>query len=272
MLQTLFHQRRAFQIENDLIRVTVLAEGGHVAEILDKATGVNPLWVPPWPTIEISEWSQERYPVYGSDSESKLLSGIMGHNVCLDLFGPPSGDEAKAGVVAHGEAGVVPYEFEPAPNGLISRCILPASQLAFARTVTLDGRRARVSESVENLSTMDRPVAWTQHVTLGPPFLKRGETEFRVPATKSRAIGETADFDWPRYGTRDLQVYTAEESSSGYTAHLMDPNQHQSYFFAWSPSEKLVTGYVWKRADFPWLGIWEENQSRHHTPWNRGGR
>ncbi|MDQ1473480.1 MAG: hypothetical protein QOJ99_4960, partial [Bryobacterales bacterium] len=48
MLQTLFHRRRAFEIENEYIRVTVLAEGGHIAEILDKATGVNPLWLPPW--------------------------------------------------------------------------------------------------------------------------------------------------------------------------------------------------------------------------------
>src|SRR5207302_10677046 len=25
---------------------------------------------------------------------------------------------------------------------------------------------------------------------------------------------------------------------------------------------------VWKRADFPWLGIWEENCSRQASPWD----
>jgi len=25
---------------------------------------------------------------------------------------------------------------------------------------------------------------------------------------------------------------------------------------------------VWKRDDFPWLGIWRENRSRSHAPWN----
>ena len=25
---------------------------------------------------------------------------------------------------------------------------------------------------------------------------------------------------------------------------------------------------MWKREDFPWLGIWQENRSRTHTPWN----
>ena len=28
-----------------------------------------------------------------------------------------------------------------------------------------------------------------------------------------------------------------------------------------SPASKLAFGYVWRRADFPWLGIWEENHS-----------
>ncbi len=26
-------------------------------------------------------------------------------------------------------------------------------------------------------------------------------------------------------------------------------------------------GYVWRRADFPWMGIWEENASRPQPPW-----
>jgi hypothetical protein len=29
-----------------------------------------------------------------------------------------------------------------------------------------------------------------------------------------------------------------------------------------------VFGYVWNRADFPWLGIWDENHSRKQPPWN----
>ncbi|MDQ1472671.1 MAG: hypothetical protein QOJ99_4151, partial [Bryobacterales bacterium] len=198
----------------------------------------------------------------------KLLAGIMGHNLCLDLFGPPSDDEAAAGVVVHGEAGVAHYEFEPSRHGLISRCMLPAARIAFERRITLDRRRARIIETVESLSPLDRPIAWTQHVTLGPPFLEWGETEFRASATWSTDIGEVNTFDWPDYLGRNLALYTSEESSAGYTTHLMDPKQEQAYFLAWSPSAKVVTGYAWKRADFPWLGIWEENHVRTHTPWN----
>ena len=35
---------------------------------------------------------------------------------------------------------------------------------------------------------------------------------------------------------------------------------------AFSPEPGWRSGYVWRRADFPWLGIWEENLSRVHAP------
>ncbi|MDE3167228.1 MAG: hypothetical protein KGN36_15600, partial [Acidobacteriota bacterium] len=50
--------------------------------------------------------------------------------------------------------------------------------------------------------------------------------------------------------------------------HLMDQRRPEAYFAAWSPASRLLFGYVWKTADFPWLGIWEENRSRTHAPWN----
>ena len=29
-----------------------------------------------------------------------------------------------------------------------------------------------------------------------------------------------------------------------------------------------MVAYVWRRADFPWVGIWEENRDRKELPWN----
>ena len=40
---------------------------------------------------------------------------------------------------------------------------------------------------------------------------------------------------------------------------------------AWSPQYNLAISYVWNADDFPWLGIWEENRSRSHSPWNNAG-
>src|SRR5262249_44199840 len=154
------------------------------------------------------------------------------------------------------------------------RSELPQAQLGFERRIRLDGDVVRIRESVTNRSGWDRPSAWTQHVTLGPPFLEHATTEFRTPGTRSRVLeadfaGENgpyvmgADFDWPLAprkggGTIDLRRYTAAKVSGGFTTHLMDPHREHGWFMAWSPKSKLLFGYAWKRTDFPWLGIWEE--------------
>lgn len=246
MIETQFQHRRAMRIENEHLRVSVTVEGGHIAEILEKSSDVNPLWIPPWPSIEVSSYSPERHPEYGEGPEQKLLSGIMGHNLCLGLFGPPSEEEQTAGLSSHGEAGLVTWDFAPLPGGFGARCTLPVAQLAFERRIRLEGNAVHFDEQVQNLSALDQQIAWTQHATLGPPFLEYGRTEFRFPSTNAQPL-------WP-----------------GYTAHLMDPKQNRAWFFARSPDSGVCTGYVWDREDFPWLGIWEENHGRTEAPW--GGR
>ena len=282
MPETTYRNRKAVQCENDHIRVTVLVEGGHIAEIRDKASGVNPLWTPPWPSIEPSTWDPVAHREYGNDSESKLLSGIMGHNTCIDLFGGPSAEEAAAGVTVHGEASIAPYDIEEVGDDTVRcTCYLRRSHLVFRRTLTLAGNVIRFDESVENLDSWDRPIAWQQHVSLGPPFIEHGKGRLEMTATKSRtyegAFGDLfptgAVFDWPlaplRDGGRyDLRVFTNRAHSAGYTAHLMDPELEHVSFEISSPDGRVAFGYRWKRADFPWLGIWEENKDRKMKPWN----
>jgi hypothetical protein len=281
MPETTYRNRRAVRIENDEIRLTVLIEGGHVAEILHKASGVNPLWTPPWPSIEPSTYDPARHREYGADAESKLLAGIMGHNLCMDIFGGVSEEEAAAGLTVHGEAPVAAYEIAPEGAALVARATFPASQLRFERRIALDAGTVRFTETVENLAAADRPIGWTQHVTLGPPFLEKGLTEFRASATRSKvyeaAFGDTYEagvrFDWPNAprnggGAIDLRVFTDAAVSAGYTTHLMDPAREEAFFLAFSPRTRVVFGYAWRQSDFPWLGIWEENHSRQGPPWN----
>ena len=259
MAETRYRGRRATSIENELVRVTVLHEGGHIAEILDKPSGVNPLWTPPWESIEPSTYDPRKHPEYGADAESKLLSGIMGHNLCMDIFGGPSPEEAAAGLTVHGEASVAVYQVAATGTELIQRASFPQSQLQLERRITLAGRTVEIVESVENQSATDRPIAWTEHVTLGPPFLEKGVTQFRAPVTQWQVLEE---------GNGDLELYTNAPVSGGFTTHLIDPSRETAFFAAWSPRSQVALGYFWRRADFPWLGVWEENHSRTGAPWN----
>src|SRR5207237_8026687 len=279
----MFRNRRACSIENGTLRVTVLEEGGHIAEILDKPSGVNPLWIPDWPSIEPSEYDAATHTIYGNNAESSLLAGIMGHNLCLDIFGGPSAEEAAAGMPVHGEASVARFEIDRSETALCMHAMLPMAQLRVERRIEVVHRTVHVRETVENVSGADRPVGWTQHVTLGPPFLEKGTTEFRASASRSKVFESTvgandylekgAEFDWPLAprasgGVADLRACGKAAKSSGYTAHLMDPAHDGAFFVAFSPSARLAFGYAWRRTDFPWMGIWEENHSRPAAPWN----
>src|SRR5918999_3138060 len=125
-----YRDRRAVSIENNHIRVTALVEGGHIAEIYDKQAGINPLWTPPWPSIEPSSYDHARHHRYGRGVDAVLLAGIMGHNLCLDIFGGPSAEEAAAGLPVHGEASAVRYEVEATSGELEMRADLPLAQLS----------------------------------------------------------------------------------------------------------------------------------------------
>jgi hypothetical protein len=271
---TTYRGRRAATIDNGTLRVKVLEEGGHIAEIRDVASGMNPLWTPDWPSIEPSTYDAAGDTIYGGGAESSLLAGIMGHNLCLDIFGGPSADEAAAGLPVHGEAGIAP---------IAMHTVLPSAQLRIERRIELDGHTVRVRESVENLTATDRPVGWTEHVTIGPPFLENGVTELHVPADRSLVypvpfgpydyLVPGAEFTWPHApaaggGTVDLRRYPSASSSSAFTTHRLDPQREHACFITFSKTAGLAFGYVWRTADFPWLGLWEENRSRPGAPWN----
>jgi hypothetical protein len=69
MAETTYGGRHAFEIKNDQIRVTVLQEGGQIAEIVKRETGLNALPDPPRSSIELSTYSVEKHPEYGSNAE-----------------------------------------------------------------------------------------------------------------------------------------------------------------------------------------------------------
>jgi hypothetical protein len=166
-------------------------------------------------------------------------------------------------------------------------CDLPRAELGFERTMQLADDVLVFSESVENRSCTDRPIGWTQHVTLGAPFLERASTRFAVSSARGKVyeagfnngLGmqlDAAELDWPLCPRKDgnaddLSIVTTEERSGGFTAHLMDAHETHAFFVSWSPRYKLAFGYVWSREDFPWLSRWEENHLRPWAPWNSEG-
>lgn len=285
IVSKIMYGRRGWELSNDKLALFLMAGGGHVAglQVQGRKTP-NPYWIPIWKSIEPGAYRPQDAKLY----EGKLIACIAGHNLCLGEFGGPSPAEAKVGLTCHGEAPVMPWRVlkrKVTARRLVFQygCVLPVAQMRFVRTVTLEAGSSivRIREVVANLARRDVPFTMCQHVTFGPPFVEPLETIFDMSATKGHTfpgkfgprqrLKSDAPFVWPFApgvkGKVDLR-FVGRAPYGDFTANLMNPKQEHAWFSALNPSFGLMVAYVWRRADFPWLGIWEENHDRKVSPWN----
>ncbi len=289
-----FHGRRAWVLSNGLMRVSVLAGGGHIAEVRllsdDPNKNVNPMRVPHYATIEPYQYDDAKHnALYGSDPHRWLSSGYMGHLLCFPEYGPPSQDEILAGLGNHGEAPIVEWhqsKVETGPDAvtLWYGADLPKTQYRVDRAVTLTRgtRVVRVREWVENLTTFDRPINWMQHATFGPPFIEPGKTVLDTSATRGKAtedasgtgsLPSNSEFVWPHDiaadgSPADLRTFQPKPHSGTYAALLLDPKRSQQFFTLYHPDYRVLIGYTFPAEGNPWLADWQENQGKAALPWD----
>ncbi len=281
--------RITLRIENGVVAAAILPGGGHIAGlefIGGPARGINPLWQVPWPSMEPSQFREARdLDLYGGPPEGRLLASIMGHNLCLDYFGPPSASEEDAGLTVHGEAGVAEWQvFSQAPDKIVLMVALDYAGLAVAREYRLvAGAPTLVVETqVKNLRNASREIGWQEHPTFGPPFLEPGVTTFDasvakaatypVPFAARHRLAFGKEFTWPMAPGADgkpvdLRVFGAGEPYGDFTAQLMD-KADWCWFAGHHPKLGLACAYAWSFADYPWLGMWDEHLDRLTKPWS----
>ena len=287
--KTVVRGRQGWVLDNDNISLSLMAGGGHIAGLRLKGVDKNnPYWAPPWKSIEPWEYKAKDAKKYGI----RLLSCISGHNICLGAFGDPSEEEEKCGLSCHYEAPV--GRWSVIRKNVSSRrlnfeygCKLPVAQMSLKRAVSMrsGSNVINIRETIENLARRDVPFTMCQHVTFGPPFVEPNVTIFDAPATKGHTfpvkfsspqrLKIDAEFKWP-YGpgvkakgsARVNLRFMGKERYGDYSANLMDLKKEHAWFSAVNPRLGLMMAYVWRRADYPWLGIWEENCSRRESPWN----
>jgi len=293
--RTSWRGRQAYALGNDVVRLVTLTGGGHVAEFcFQESSGrpaLNPLWVPPWTTMEPYRYREKLHAErYGAPITGKLVSGLVGHNLCLDYFGPPSDEEAKQGLSMHGEAPSARWQKSGARAtseyaALNSTVRLPVAGLRFSREIKV--RRgepvAYFNETVTNERKADHLFHWTQHVTLGPPFLSPQHSSVAVSATKGRTfphgyenkalLESSRDFRWPNGPSREggyvdlTRPFT--RPGLGFVATVqLDPRREAEFIAAVNTQHGLLLGYCFSRRNFPWVAIWEENRARTDAPWS----
>jgi hypothetical protein len=268
-----FHGRETWVVDTADLRVSLMQSGGHVAEIILKGLGeLSPLWVQGRSTIDAWDYNPARDAQrYGGGPSARLMSGLVGHNVCFPFWGDPSPAEFKAGMTYHGETGVVQWKLISSKDDtMVVVADLPDSNTRFSRTLHIAGQIAYFEETAENLSGWDRPVGWCEHVTLGPPFLEKSTTVIDASVTRGRTNGDASgkEFKWPSGMAEakiDLRTVRPMANTGFVNNFLVDPERRLGFFTAVNPARRLLIGYIFPRRDFPWLNIWEENNSEMLT-------
>ncbi len=292
---TNWHGRKAYLLKNESIQLITLTGGGHIAEFrfadASPFSHLNPLWVPPWKTMEPFNYREKTHSrVYGSLLEGKLLSGIAGHNICLDYFGPPTPAETRQGLSQHGEAPMSKWQKTESRSdrqraSLTLSTRLPGAGLAFSRNIRLQQGApvAYFTETVVNERKKDHFFHWTQHVTLGPPFLSARDTVVALPGTRGMTfphsysngkdvLATSRSFRWPiapdpKGKPVDLTRTLLRPGAGLVAGVLLDPRSRLGFVAALNLQHRLLMAYCFDRNDFPWVAVWEENQAIEGPPW-----
>lgn len=264
---SVFEERPALVLANDKVELTVVTEGGAMAQIVlaDDREKINPLWNPYW--------------IARQAGQNRPTNFYRGHFVCIDGFGPASTEERAAGLPMHGEAYMLPWQLQShqkqgRTTSTAFSVTLPIAQETFTRTYHIvDGENiVWVDSSVTSLLGFDRPVFWGEHATVGAPFLEPGKVAVDMPAfkaktkayptpTATRQLQSFVDFTWPLAPTTDGQRFDVRTApmrpgTNDHTTTLLDPARRLAYVTALHLDKRLLIGWVFRREEFPWVQTW----------------
>lgn len=297
--RTKWKGRPAVRLANGAIALTTLTGGGAIADLRLSAgsagsqedAGQNVLWEAPWPSLDPNRYRARAHNrTYGPKFVGKFLASFTGHALCLDYFGAPSGTEVKQGLCLHGEASVnrwkvVRQSQSKTAASVLMEVNLPNAGLKFQRELSMrrDETVVYVTETVFNRRATDHFFHWTEHVTLGPPFLQEAESVVSVPALRATTwphgyegkglLADSKEFSWPLApaedgGMIDISRPFVRRGTGFVAAALLNPERDITFVAALNFRLGLLLGYCFPRKTFPWVAIWEENCARQNSPWN----
>jgi hypothetical protein len=290
--KSIWKGRRCVRLTNGQIEIVALTGGGHIAALrFLPGLGLpaeNALWEAPWPTMDPDRYRTGQHARrYGPPPAGQFLSSFTGHALCMDYFGGPSEEELRQNLPLHGEAAAQRWRIESSSGhtGVAMETSLPAAGLTFRRLYRLRKNESVVyiQEEVANRRPGDHYFHWTQHVTLGPPLLQKGESAVFLPGTRGKTwphgyegrslLADSREFHWPlapgKNGHKvNLSRPFVRRCKGFVAAVLLDPARELGFVVALNWRLGLFAGYIFRRNDFPWVAVWEENCARSTSPWN----
>lgn len=263
---------RAIVLENELLRVTVLADkGGDVVEFLHKRTDTDYVWLSPHGLRDPSSW------VHGaSDDVGAFVDHYEGG--WQEIF--PNGGAPSvyrgARLAQHGEVAMLPWDYSivaDSPDEVAVRLRVRTRRLPYEVVKTFRLASGSAALELESRVTNDSGVAlhamWGQHLVFGPPFLKPGG-RIRLPEgvrviphdvainPAGRRVEPGGPYDWPIVSGTDLSVVPEPGGPSEIV-----------YLTGFREGWYEIDGFrvEWDASLMPYLWMWQELGASAGYPW-----
>ena len=237
-------------------RPTVVLDNGAVEATIDLAGGG---------LVSFHLTGSDLNPFMWEEGGAPAAPRPRGHFLCLDRWGAPSEAERANGMPYHGEASRVMWKVARHDKASVEMSAdLPMAGLHIVRRSRLDANGAvlRVTESVTNQRPLGRIYNMVQHPTIGPPFLDESTL---VDANARRGFMQSSPLPnpeepsvyWPQALKDALPVdlrHLTDDPMPNVVSYVID--QDHGWTTAVNPARRLLVGYVWKTADYPWFSAW----------------
>lgn len=269
---------RTITLSSDALEVTITPErGADIVRLLDRATGVQTLAVSPTGDVTPAPFTPSNF--VSGDSMVQWTNGYPGG---WQLMVPNAGPERVHDGVAqgyHGEASLARWAvLEQSATSVTLTTTLFTAPLRVERTVSLDGARLTVTDTVTNLSPEPCSFRLGQHPAFGTPFLD--EHSYVVTAagtliTDANAPGTLTEAD--AVGRPDALLPAGPVPNS---IALPGPGTGQALFGVLtdfepgstsatfcSPTHGFGMRISWDRAVYPNAWFWIEANAGSGWPW-----
>jgi hypothetical protein len=275
----LYRGLRTIALENELLRVVVLADKGtDIFEFLYKPKDVDFMWRSPWGVRNPSTFVATSHT--GGSAFLDFYEG--GWQDCMPTGGDPT-EYLGLPFGAHGETPTIPWEYQitaNTPERIAVKFWVRTYRTPFyvEKEMTLERGRAvlNIREKILNEGRTTMHLMWGQHPALGAPFLDdscvidlAGATvHCKGLASNTRFVEGV--FDWPHVPGKngemtDLRrVGTVQDDT---TDTLFLDNLQAGWYAVTNTRRQVGFGMAWEREVFPALWFWQVYGGAYGSPW-----
>jgi hypothetical protein len=280
IMEYVYRGLRTFTMENELIRVTVLADkGGDIIEFLHKPTDTDFMWRSPQgvrnpatfvPTVPRPEGSFLDY--YEGGWQDCLPTGGGPAHYGGTSFGP------------HGEVCLIPWDYvvlEDDPEQVVVRLRVRTYRTPLLVEKTLSLRRGSatltIDERLLNEGREPVEVMWGHHPAFGPPFLDEScVVDLPGASVRTTDVSPTHrylpgdQYRWPHATGRDgasVDLSRIPSSATGTHDTIFLTELSEGWYALTNTARRVGFALVWPLEVFPALWFWQVYGGAFGQPW-----